>query len=62
MTRERLRKWRNQRKWSQTKAAEWAGTSFESWKSYENGRRPVPRWLPKMLTMQKQIDKLSKRG
>lgn len=62
MTPKQLRRWRKSRHWTIKEAAAWAGTSYESWKSYEYGTRPVRAWLPKMIAMQKQLDTLSKGG
>lgn len=49
LTAARLRAWRDARGWTQAQAAEWYGCSEDAWRSYEIGRRPIPR--PLMLRL-----------
>ena len=57
---EQMKRWRQKRKFTMAQAAAWAGTSFETWKAYEYGLRTIKPWLPKMIRMQKTIDRLEK--
>lgn len=54
-----LCRWREKRDWSQQDAAQWAGCSYDSWRSYEKDRRIIRQWLVNMMAMQDKLDALT---
>ena len=49
MTAKELRKWREQKGWSQKKFAEKIGISQSTVSRWERGNRPIPLWLERFL-------------